>query len=90
MKLRHALWIAPLFLLGCAQRATEEDCDKFADKFIDMMSADENGKPDPTVRKMLEGDYESLKEKCMKEGTKKEVDCVLSKNTMEEVEADCQ
>lgn len=78
------------FAVGCGGKPTKEECEKFADKFVDLMFAGEDGGSDETAKALGAEVKNELVDDCVKEGTKKEVDCVLAASSMEEVEANCK
>lgn len=78
------------FSLGCGGKPTQDECQKFADHFVKLMlegMSDESGE---SANPLGEEVKNELVDSCVKEGTKKEVDCVLAASTMEEVEKNCQ
>lgn len=78
------------FAVGCGGKPTKDECEKFADKFVDLMFAGEDA-GDSEAAKALGADVKTeLVDDCVKEGSKKEVDCVLAASSMEEVEANCK
>lgn len=78
------------FAVGCGGKPTKEECEKFADKFVELMFAGEDGSTDETAKALGAEVKTELVDDCVKEGTKREVDCVLAASSMEEVEANCK
>jgi hypothetical protein len=79
------------FAAGCGGKPTKDECDLFADKFVTLMLAGEGaGGADETAKTLGAEVKAGLVDDCVKEGTKKEIDCVLAASTIEEVEANCK
>jgi hypothetical protein len=78
-----------LLLPACSKKPTEEQCELFADHFVKLLE-DSRGKPDARIRKLAHGQRQSLVDTCVKEGTAKEVECVMAQASMLAVEANCK
>ncbi len=81
------------FAVGCGGKPTQEQCQEFADKFVALMLAGDAGgagQADEAAQAVADELKAELVDDCVKEGTKKEVDCVLAASSMEDVEKNCQ
>lgn len=78
------------FTLGCGGKPTKDDCEKFADHFVKLMLDGMGDASGESANPLGEEVKTELVDSCVKEGTKKEVDCVLAASSMEDVEANCQ
>ena len=95
MKTINGAFLAALvgvsLIAGCGGKPTEADCDKFAEKFVELMSEGTEGDAAAEMAKSLaEGMKPELKKTCMEEGTKADVQCVLDAKTMEDLEKNCK
>jgi hypothetical protein len=78
-----------LILPACNKKPTEEQCEEFADHFVKLLE-ESRGQPDARIRKLAHSQRQSLIDTCVKEGTAKEVECVLAQSSMLDVEAKCK
>lgn len=86
-----ALIIASGFVVSlaagaCTGKPSEEDCKKFADNFVQQMSAGQQGEAGDITRQVAEGMRPDLLEDCNKKGVKDEIDCAIQATTMEEIQ----
>lgn len=76
--------LAPLAVGACSSgKATEAECQQFADHFVALMSKGSNAaESDHTtqVAKEMARDFQDL---CLSEGTSAQVQCALAATTME-------
>ena len=78
-----------LTLSACAKKPTEERCDEFADHFVKLLE-ESRDKPDARIRKLAQNQRQDLVDSCVKDGTAKEVECVLAQASIGDVEANCK
>jgi hypothetical protein len=94
MRKLHAIGLAAafggMFGIGCAGKPSPEECEKFATHFVGLMLAGEGESTEDAAKALGDEVKKELVESCVKEGTKKEVDCVLAATSMDEVEANCK
>lgn len=77
------------FLVGCGGKPTKDECEKFADHFVKLMLEGQGEASGDAASGLGKEVHDELVDSCMKEGTKKEVDCVLNAKTADEIEANC-
>ncbi len=76
-------------LSGCA-RPSEEECDAAAKKMASFFAGTDAAAPDEdnkAARELAEGMVEEIKADCLKQGTKREVECIMAAKTLEDMEA---
>jgi len=78
-----------LLLPACTKKPSEEQCEQFADHFVDLLEKSRD-KPDARIRKLAQNQRQSLIDACVKDGSVEEVECVLAQSSMTDVEANCK
>lgn len=87
----YAMFIAAGFTVSlavgaCSGKPSKDDCEKFAEHFATLMTKGQEGPNAEITKQVADGMKGELVKKCVEEGTKAEVDCVLKTTSMEEVE----
>ena len=80
---------APLSLGACSKKPSLEQCEAFADHFVELLQASRD-KPDARIRKLARSQRDKIIDACTKDGTVEEVECVLAQDSIGEVEAECK
>lgn len=70
-------------------RPSKAECEEFADKFVELMFAEDQG-GSPASKALGAEVRGELVDDCQREGTRREVDCVLAASSMDDVEAKCK
>ncbi|MFO7563280.1 MAG: hypothetical protein R6X02_11610 [Enhygromyxa sp.] len=78
-----------LLLPACTKKPSEELCEEFADHFVKLLE-DSRGQPDARIRKLARDQRQDVINACVKDGSVKEVECVMAQSSMLEVEANCK
>jgi hypothetical protein len=78
-----------LILSACTKKPSEERCEEFADHFVKLLE-ESREKPDPRIKKLARDQRQSLIDTCVKDGSEKEIECVLASTSILEVEANCK
>lgn len=81
--------VAALAGTGCAKKPSEDQCEQFADHFVNLL-AESRGKPDARIKKLAQNQRQELVDVCVSEGSVKEVECVLAQTSVLDVEAHCK
>lgn len=83
-----ALALALVGLTACPEKPSEAECEEFADHFLKLVL--EAKEKDIATDDMSDDEKEKLVESCVKEGTKKEVDCAMSSESMDDLLENCK
>jgi hypothetical protein len=78
-----------LSLSACGKKPSEEQCEQFADHFVKLLE-ESREKPDARIRKLAQNQRQSVVDTCVKDGSLKEVECVLDQSSILDVEANCK
>lgn len=78
--------VASLAASACGGRATEEDCKKFTDNFVSLMTRGQQPDVADIATQVAEGMRVELLKFCNENGTKAEVECGIAAQSMEEFE----
>jgi hypothetical protein len=88
MRISLCLALMAFCSVGCAGKPSEAECDAFADHLVVLLK---QAHPDSQSATRLAGKQkEKLIDKCVIEGTKAEVECVLASASLDAVAADCK
>lgn len=74
--------------LACIPRPSAEDCEQLAAHVVELAQAEHEGRAAEIAETVAEEHAASLRERCIDEGTKREVSCVLAAESLEGVQ-DC-
>ena len=83
------LLLGAVSLGGCGGKPTEEQCEQFADHFVKLLQ-ESRERPDARVNKLASSKRQEIIDTCVKEGTAKEVECVLAAASLTDVETNCK
>ena len=91
LPLALALGLTLATTAGCGKKPSPEQCEEFADHFVELLreSHAEDAKKADRVEKIAHGMRQKVVDACAKEGTVKEVECVLAAESITDVEANC-
>jgi hypothetical protein len=78
-----------LLLPACTKKPSEEQCEEFADHLVKLLE-ESRGQPDARIRKLAQTQRQSLIDTCVRDGSVKEVECVLAATSMLAVETHCK
>lgn len=78
-----------LLLSACSKKPSEDQCEAFADHFVKLLQ-ESRDKPDARIRKLAQGQRQSVVDACVKDGTAAEVECVLGQASIGDIEANCK
>jgi hypothetical protein len=78
-----------LLLSGCTKKPSEEQCEQFADHFVKLLE-ESREKPDARIKKLARDQRQNVVDTCVKDGSVKEVECVLAQTSRVDVEANCK
>ena len=82
--LLSALLAGAAFAVGCDSKPSEEACDKAADKYHELLKA-EQGDEGP-MAEMNQEMRDGIRSDCVKAGSKKWIECVEKASTVADVE----
>ena len=92
-RLRRALILALpctcLVASACAKKPSEEQCEAFADHFVELLQASRE-RPDSRIDKLADEQRDKVIEACVREGSVDEVECVMAQSSISDVEANCK
>ena len=83
-----ALALALVGLTACPEKPSEAECEEFAEHFLKLVL--ESKAKDVATDSMSEDEKDKLVESCVKEGTKKEVECAMSSESMDDLLENCK
>ena len=78
-----------LALTACTKKPSEEQCDAFADHFVELLE-NSRDKPDARIKKLANDQRDKVIGACVSEGSVEEVECVMAQSTLEDVAANCK
>lgn len=71
---------------ACGGKPSEDECKKFAENFVQQMSAGQQGEAGDITRQVAEGMRPDLLKDCNERGNKAEIDCAIKATNMEEIQ----
>ncbi len=75
------------FVAGCDSKPSETECEEAADKFFELLAEDQGN--EGAIAEMNKEMADGFKSSCIKEGTKKEVKCIMDAKAFSDIEG-CQ
>lgn len=78
--------VATLAAGACGGKASEDDCKKFTDNFVSLMTRGQQADVADITNQVAEGMRVELLKFCNENGTKEEVACGIAAQSMEEFE----
>ncbi len=75
-----------LSLGACGGKPSEEDCNKFADKVVELTVKGQEGAAADMAKSMIEAMKPEMVKECKEKGTKAEIDCALKAESLEDLE----
>ncbi len=72
---------------GCDSKPSEQECEEAAEKFFELLAEDQGN--EGAIAEMNKEMADGFKSSCIKEGTKKEVKCIMDAKTFADIEG-CQ
>ena len=84
-----SLTLLTVGLTGCTEKPSEEQCSKFADHFVELLTKSK-AFPEAKVRTLAEKQRRDLIDKCVAEGTVKDVQCTLEQSSLDAVKENCK
>jgi hypothetical protein len=83
-------WVVVMLLLGCSRTADEEQCQKLADKVVDLIAEGNSTAHVDKVKKDVKNDKRSTmisKETCVGKISRSQYECMMSAKSFEQLTA---